>query len=744
MKRREVFRRLLGACLLLALLAGCAPASPAPGEASPAIVPTPEAAPEATPAAEPSPEPTPAGEATVYVPTYEPLPDTMDPITTRFPVETAEGVWFLRMVQTPEGSGYRLMRGGKNAADPVTVAAFPADAYVGRLLPTPTGTVWVDRTDFTTGEAALLELDGESGEIRREIPLPAETGSVLGLFDLPDGRLGIAASLPDMTQALYALDGEVLSPVIAPLNDSGDFLRNVTFLGSAGCGLEEGECLAYDRESLFAFTPGSLEKRELLRWADWGISAFNTQPIGREDGVLRLMDMRYREIVTLTPTPRSQVKPRQEVTMACLYVESAVDDAVRDFNRRSTEYFITLRDYSGGRTFSKDVQDQAITALNLDIASGKMPDLLSVQDGVPFQSYGKKGLLRDLGPWLEAEGIELLPQLRRACTVEGKTLAVCGSFAILTAVGSRDAVGERPGWTVAEAQELAASLPDCEGVFTSGMTRDLYMIYLSSYLEGYLDRAAGTASFDSPGFRDALAFAAALPEQPPRSSDTGDGEVMAGKALVTAATVASIGNWQVRDLVYLGKLACPGFPAADRVSSLLYMTAPMAMSASAACPEGALAFLGSLLDEEAQTAYTELFPSVRGAFENQLAEAMRQPGPEEGYKKVFIMSNGGRFLDPTVYLWEGAGGEPAPRSVLTWLDDNGSVIREERMYAMSEEQKERLLALLDSAARSSSYDQVLASIVKEEAGALFAGQRTVEEVSQRIQARAALYLAEQN
>ena len=65
------------------------------------------------------------------------------------------------------------------------------------------------------------------------------------------------------------------------------------------------------------------------------------------------------------------------------------------------------------------------------------------------------------------------------------------------------------------------------------------------------------------------------------------------------------------------------------------------------------------------------------------------------------------------------------------------------MYAMSEEQRDSLLKLLDAAARSSSYDQVIAAIVNEEAGALFAGQRDAAEVARRIQSRVELYLAEQ-
>jgi ABC-type glycerol-3-phosphate transport system substrate-binding protein len=734
---------ILALFLAVLLLAGCGPQTPQPTATQPpASPPSATPAPTAPPAPEPTPEP--EGEKLVYVPSYEPLPAAIDGIATRFPRETEDGLWFLRVTASAEGSCYCLMRGGRDASDPVTVASFPPDIYAGHLLPTPEGTVWVDTQDFTNGEISLLEIDGHSGETLREVPFPAENGSIARLFDLPDGRLGISTMLPNMAQAAYAMAADgTIDLLEAPVNESMNYMLNVTFVGTRGSGLGEGECLAYDKDTLFAFTPGSRDKRELLRWADWGVSSFNTMPLSMEDGVLRLMDMRYKEYVTLTPTPESAVKPRQEVTMACLYVESAVDEAVRNFNRRSTEYYITIRDYSGGRLFSLDVRDQAITAMNLDIASGKMPDLLAVQDGVPFKSYAKKGLLRDLGPWLALEGIQLLPQLQQAGTVDGKTCMVCGSFALITATGSRDFLGDLTGWTPAEARALAASLPDCKGVFTSMMTRDLFLRYLSSYLEGYLDWDAGTASFDSPEFREVLEFAAALPTQPPKESTKGDGEVMSGTALAAADTIASVNNWQVRDMVYMGKLVCPGFPAPDRAGTLIYMTAPMALSAAVANPEGACAFLRSMLDAEAQTAYTDLFPSTAAAFVSQLAEAMREPTPEEGYKKIYVFSNGGQFLDPTVYPWEGGEGEKQPRTVFCWMDDKGSVYREEKMYAMSQTQRDSLLALLDGAVRSSSYDQVIASIVQEETGALFAGQRTSSETAARIRERVALYMAEQ-
>ena len=734
--------------LLLAflLLVGCSPSAPAPTQnPEPASAETPTPAPATSPTV-PS-EPSPAmdeEELLVYVPSYEALPLTMDPLTTRFPVESEEGVLFLRAVQTAESSGYQLMRGGKDAADAVTVISFAPEFYVQQVFPTGDGHAWLDRTNFQTGEIGLLEVALDSGDILREIPFPGENGSVTDLFDLPDGSLGVVTVLQTGAQALFSMtdDGSFI-PVEAPLNESSNYLLNTTFVGTAGSGLPEGECLAYDKESLFAFIPGSKEKRDLLHWSDWGISSFYTMPLGIQNGVLRLIDNRYREYVTLTPTPQSLVPVRQEITMACLTVQNAMETAVCDFNRRSTEYFITIRDYSGGMPFTQDVMDQAITAMNLDIASGKMPDLLSMQDGVPFKSYAEKGLFLDLTPCLEGEGIELLPQILRAGSVDGKLFMVCGSFALLTAAGNRDYLGDTSGWTVAEAVELADSQKEGTGVFTSFMVRDRYMTWLSYYLEGFLDWNSGTASFDSQEFRDVLAFASSLPTEMPMGN-TFDAEIMEGRALVNPTTIASINHWQYQDLIYMGKLACPGFPTGDRVGSLIYMQVPMAVSAASTCKEGAWAFLRSMLDEKVQTAYTDLFPSTRAAFENQMAEAMREPTPEEGYKAIYVFSNGGQYLDPTVYTWDGVDGETQPRTVYYWMDDNYSVIREEKMYAMSEDQRDMLMSLLDSAERSSSYDQVIAGIVKEEAGALFAGQRDAAEVAARIQARIELYMAEQN
>ena len=78
---------------------------------------------------------------------------------------------------------------------------------------------------------------------------------------------------------------------------------------------------------------------------------------------------------------------------------------------------------------------------------------------------------------------------------------------------------------VAEAMGLANSLPNCTGVFTSFMTRDRYLSWFYSYLEGFLDWETGTAHFEDLDFQNMLTFANTLPTERPLENTT-DAEII--------------------------------------------------------------------------------------------------------------------------------------------------------------------------------------------------------------------------
>ena len=65
------------------------------------------------------------------------------------------------------------------------------------------------------------------------------------------------------------------------------------------------------------------------------------------------------------------------------------------------------------------------------------------------------------------------------------------------------------------------------------------------------------------------------------------------------------------------------------------------------------------------------------------------------------------------------------------------------VYAISQEQADMLRELISSTTKLASYDDSIFKIVKEQAQAYFAGQKSAEEVAKLIQSKANIYVNEQ-
>ena len=66
------------------------------------------------------------------------------------------------------------------------------------------------------------------------------------------------------------------------------------------------------------------------------------------------------------------------------------------------------------------------------------------------------------------------------------------------------------------------------------------------------------------------------------------------------------------------------------------------------------------------------------------------------------------------------------------------------LWAMTPEQGEKLLAVVESATQAVDMNTTVASIVRSEAAAYFAGQKSAEETARLIQSKVNLYVSEQS
>lgn len=167
-----------------------------------------------------------------------------------------------------------------------------------------------------------------------------------------------------------------------------------------------------------------------------------------------------------------------------------------------------------------------------------------------------------------------------------------------------------------------------------------------------------------------------------------------------------------------------GFPREDGSSGSAF-TASVTLCITTACKDkaDAWAFIRSTLSEEYQKNLWN-FPILRSAFDAMAGKAMTQEYQTD--------ANGSQVLDEN--------GDPIP------ISSGGMSYGDEPMielYAVTQEQYDTVMELIESTTNFLDYDQSVLSIITEEAAGYLAGDRSVEEASRLIQSRVSLYIQEQ-
>ena len=147
-----------------------------------------------------------------------------------------------------------------------------------------------------------------------------------------------------------------------------------------------------------------------------------------------------------------------------------------------------------------------------------------------------------------------------------------------------------------------------------------------------------------------------------------------------------------------------------------------AMSKTCSDKDSAWEFLRGMLTEAGQ-ADVYMIPSNRNVFDKQLKDYMT-PNYRKDADGNFILDENGEKIE------ESRGG---------WVDETG----EHNIYAMTQEQADEVLSVIETCTKVASYDTSIYDIVNEQAQAFFAGQKTVDEVARLIQSKANIYVNEQ-
>ncbi len=298
------------------------------------------------------------------------------------------------------------------------------------------------------------------------------------------------------------------------------------------------------------------------------------------------------------PGQEQEIDPDKEVLVFAQLTGSNSDQTVRRdvidrFNRSHDDVQIVVKDYSYSAT-----DGQGPDRLLVEMASGQVPDIIDLGGPLPLYQMVKKGYLEDLWPYIEndpelgREGV--LENPLKLSEVDGGLYMLFGKVEINTMVSSPELVGDRTGWTLQELRDAFAAMPEGSTVLSFNTSREEIAGSLLRYsADAYVDREAGTCSFDDPSFRSLMEFVQMLPGIEEVEEEIGgidyidvlrDARSRQQKGLQLLEEIdLTFRELQLQDMLWGGRCALIGYPTEDGSNGSTFRPRGPQLGISASC-----------------------------------------------------------------------------------------------------------------------------------------------------------------
>ena len=491
---------------------------------------------------------------------------------------------------------------------------------------------------------------------------------------------------------------------------------------------------------LYGFKLGEAEPVPVLNWMSCDINGDSVASQALKissDGSIMGITTDYSggsidtQLFTLTRVPADSLPKKQILTVAQLEYnpDYQLTNRMVRFNRSHDNVRLEYLDYSQYNTESDFTA--GITKFNTEVMAGNLPDIIPTNQ-IAYRQIASKGLLEDLYPYLdkdpELKREDFFPNLLSALEVNGGLYQVVSGFSVETLCGAASIVGDTPGWTYDDFNAALEKMPEGCTPLEPYVTRDQVMSsLLYADMDSFVDWTTGKVNFESDNFKQLLQFVKQFPaeynwDEHDNSESTQD-LLRQGRQMLTQTYLYGLDSILWNGANFGGQATYIGWPTSSGVGSIMRFENGFAMSRSCADKDAAWEFFRSMLTESGQTNQYNI-PSNRNVFNKQLEDFMTPRYRKDADGNILLDENGEK-------IEESRGG---------WIDDSGV---EHHIYAMTQEQADEVLSIIETCTKVASYDTSIYDIVNEQAQAFFAGQKSVDEVARLIQSKANIYVNEQ-
>lgn len=520
---------------------------------------------------------------------------------------------------------------------------------------------------------------------------------------------------------------------------------------------------AYDfyyrnNDNIYGYTFASDTKDKLVDWMACDVDTSNMSDSGMlSDGRVVGMTQDWSsntttyQLIVLHRIDASEVKEKTVLTLACMGLDWSLRSKIVEYNKSNDQYRIQVVDYSEYAT--DDDYNAGITKLTTEIISGSVPDLF-LTSNLPIDKYAAKSVVADLYTFMDGgSGLSrdyFVPQVLKAIEKDGKLYELPTKFSVETAYALSSIVDQYDTWNVAAVQDAMTQLQEGATVFSTGWTKSSVLNNcLTRNLAAFVDWTTGKCTFDSEAFQQLLAFCNSFPDD--SSSDDGIAysseaatvdtmddpvwesdatRILSGKQLMATTSFYGFEDYIYNIYPVKDKVTFAGYPSeSGEPGNSFYIQCPMAISSVTKYPDAAWDFVSSMIEktnEDAESMYA--FPISQEAFDKKMTAVMTEQ---------YATDENGEPFD-----WDGDG-EPDKMSIGSYeVVENGESTWQE-VYALTQEDIDQILSVINSATGIVDYDDEILSIVSDEVSAYFAGDKDVQTTANMIQSRVNLYVQEQ-
>ena len=478
-----------------------------------------------------------------------------------------------------------------------------------------------------------------------------------------------------------------------------------------------GGLLYADPTGIYFYNEKTKENDVILKWSEQDLSLSGVlengiRAVKLENDQIFLSKMIYNGrtdttdlffyVLTKSENP-NQKKDRLIIGGFNLTYDPVLQDAVMEFNQQSDIARIEILDYAENVKYSTDIGEYALLveksmdAMNLDILTGNIPDML--YGSAEFGSlYSRKEILADLNGLMiddpEFQKIDLYSNVLELGTYNEKLTQIYTCFHISALVGLKSIIGERTTWTIGDFLDAINDYEKGKQLFGNISQSNLLISLLYVYNQSLFDIGNKTADFSSEEFKNILSLAKkyGLSDQEMKNSVLMSDELVLYEMKMDSqkAYIAML-PWNEKDMTIIG------YPDPNE-------------SCIAVNTDKSISIFEDSSNKETAWEFIKILLSVK-------------------YQKKYVESDSSGF--------------PIRISTNEELIDDAMQEDESIRRPLNEDEAELFRELFNRKLTTAFLNKTIKNIVVGEAQAFFAEQKTLEQTVETIQNRVQTYINEQ-